>query len=982
MASTVRKLDDLILRDIISTKSNEPIYASDTLQALDEEAISNIILDQCDSENICDIDLEDAFLNKENNETSDKINRQIADKEDNIPSKTTIKGSDNYRPPNRRANNSIKDDDLDKQPSRVKNPVGDPGKPRTTITITNNDPPTLKVPSEKPGTSQDGSEGKKPDVIPGWTNTILVCSPPRPGSTFLDFLQVDPVCENESFFTDPLRGRTGGYWSLGKDGKTLQFLRNYDEVFDKSSLSIKRIYLINNLKPNFDLAFNFGYIEERYEIKFKERYFLNLKKEASVDLLNSYAVGGRYIGSILQCGQKVDVEYEGTIRTDTAFQDLAFKSSLPIPENDLKIDLPSGAIVSRIKPDYNFYIKLYENLLKETNIQEYELPNLYSLVVNINYKNPSPNVSKIFNMDGNIEGIDAKNLSFEKAIEKDDDVGQYFDEFSIAYPKVSDTFKKNHLEKQKNIYLTSYDLKNITTFNKKKFVFPMFIDLKVTTNKLFKFGTILKNADLLEKVCLKLTDKIVRNEMQSAAFIKQISSDIEQADNIENVENLLANNLVQQRYIDLSILMEEALSSQTEMIDLNTILPIGEFEDFESTDSENIFSQQIKNAIFKDKVAKFLNMNFRTYKDIMKGKTAYNEILMYRVAKYRGTNTTAEPIQNIFFANDPDMDAMEYVDTQVKYDQLYTYVVYAYKLMITNSYTYSNVTDSEVSEFVKNVTIRNTPSIRIMEIEYFRQEARVYDSPPPPPEFDIVSYRQNDKNVLLLMNSSANTYMDNPVLILPEDEAIFRKATEKQNIENFGEKIEFSSDDRIAAYQIFRMTTKPKRYSDFANSLLAIVNTDVFQDSLQEASSAAFLDTISPNRKYYYMFRSVDIHDKPSNPTEVMEIEMINENGTVFMLTNVLNLKEKPKRKYRKSIKRFLQIKPSSLQTRIDYDTIKMRSAGSAEKAIQTLNLGEKNNSIWGKKYRIRVVSRNSKKHMDIDFSFDFLREKQNKNGK
>jgi len=86
------------------------------------------------------------------------------------------------------------------------------------------------------------------------------------------------------------------------------------------------------------------------------------------------------------------------------------------------------------------------------------------------------------------------------------------------------------------------------------------------------------------------------------------------------------------------------------------------------------------------------------------GQTAYNETVMYRIAKYRGTDTTAAPIQNMWIPNSKaDLGGtsilapysvgsygsnIEYIDTQVRYGQVYTYKVSAFKYLFGLKYQY------------------------------------------------------------------------------------------------------------------------------------------------------------------------------------------------------------------------------------------------------------------------------------------------------
>ena len=82
------------------------------------------------------------------------------------------------------------------------------------------------------------------------------------------------------------------------------------------------------------------------------------------------------------------------------------------------------------------------------------------------------------------------------------------------------------------------------------------------------------------------------------------------------------------------------------------------------------------------------------------GKSALNETVMYRVAKYRGTNTSVQPIQNFWIpavSTDAAAKTIEYIDSQVRYGQQYTYEVTALKYVFGMKYRYEQVSAPEPS---------------------------------------------------------------------------------------------------------------------------------------------------------------------------------------------------------------------------------------------------------------------------------------------
>jgi hypothetical protein len=182
------------------------------------------------------------------------------------------------------------------------------------------------------------------------------------------------------------------------------------------------------------------------------------------------------------------------------------------------------------------------------------------------------------------------------------------------------------------------------------------------------------------------------------------------------------------------------------------------------------------------------------------------------------------------------------------------------------------------------------------------------------------------------------------------------------------EPIRFSCDDAISRFEIFRVDKKPSSYADMRGKLHMTVATDVSTRTPQRANSAAHIDFIESNKKYYYMFRTIDRHNLISNPSAIYEVELAEDNGSVFSLISVVDFAEPPRAPSR-TMKRYLHIKPSLAHGLIDRDKmdIGIREGG---KDIERVHLGVPEEKIWGKKFKVRLTSKNSGKKIDFNLNF------------
>ena len=83
----------------------------------------------------------------------------------------------------------------------------------------------------------------------------------------------------------------------------------------------------------------------------------------------------------------------------------------------------------------------------------------------------------------------------------------------------------------------------------------------------------------------------------------------------------------------------------------------------------------------------------RTFKDILEGKKAYNETVLYKIEKWNagslGGTAGDKPIQVTLLPNASQIDTHRFIDTQVKYNKQYVYRVYAYEMIFGTSYHYA-----------------------------------------------------------------------------------------------------------------------------------------------------------------------------------------------------------------------------------------------------------------------------------------------------
>jgi hypothetical protein len=342
---------------------------------------------------------------------------------------------------------------------------------------------------------------------------------------------------------------------------------------------------------------------------------------------------------------------------------------------------------------------------------------------------------------------------------------------------------------------------------------------------------------------------------------------------------------------------------------------------------------------------------------MLAGEEAYNETIMYEIVR-----TGGDSAQRIFVPNVEDLDIMRYADTQVKYDRDYTYEIYAHQLIVGSSYKYYNFnvsTNSKLALFA----VEYEPSLQIARLPIFNQTVRILDNAPVFPDVSIIPFKGVTDRILINLNGNMGKYELEPIIMSDADNEFISNYRDARGLSG-ADPILYESDDPVSEFEIYRSTNAPLSYADLGTQLLTTVSSDV-------ATSVSFVDNVSPNTKYYYTFRSIDVHGNRSNPTDVYVIELVQFEGMIFFNQSIYEFgsEEYNNVKTEKTFKRYFQINPNLIQSLIDYEkTFPDGDTSSALKAT-SVSVGRADTPVWDKRFKLRITSKNSGKKFDINFT-------------
>ncbi|MAF37117.1 hypothetical protein CL622_08450 [archaeon] len=395
---------------------------------------------------------------------------------------------------------------------------------------------------------------------------------------------------------------------------------------------------------------------------------------------------------------------------------------------------------------------------------------------------------------------------------------------------------------------------------------------------------------------------------------------------------------------------------------------------------------------------KLLDEKARSWSEILAGKHSPTEILFFEIEKTSILpNGVVEVIQRFYIPNFVGRDTIELLDSQVKFDGLYQYSIFAWTAIYGNKYKYvdnpwSNASPPEHNHLTSatdfnspgnaqgvgkfRYTVHNIPKLWLERLPYYAfYSVRVRDCPPVAPNGDIVPYRAVSDKLLLNFAPAIDDYLAPPIALRSGDHSKIARYYDSQYAQRTSTAmntslyeagtasipVRFKTDDPPKFYEVYRIHFPPTQWSDFGGARIGILNVDELETSM--------VDNVIPNRDYYYTFRSVDIHNNISNPSHVLRVKLLDDQG-VFPVIEIYDFEKltKPDSGFKKSVRRFLQVTPVFEQ--LVYKDNRQANQQLSVADQSSVVLGTAKESIYGKTLKIRLTSKKSGKMFDINVKF------------
>jgi len=433
----------------------------------------------------------------------------------------------------------------------------------------------------------------------------------------------------------------------------------------------------------------------------------------------------------------------------------------------------------------------------------------------------------------------------------------------------------------------------------------------------------------------------------------------------------------------------------------------------------NLMTQRLMETVFIAKMKGMIQNKTRTWKQIVGGsfngetainpQTAYHETVFYVVEKWsvKADGTPDDILQNFYFPNSSTFTNYKFSDTQVKYGKKYIYRIYAMEMVFGTKYWYkldaaptAHPDDLHWQQVIEpnqaRICVLSEPTLKMVKVPYYQKQVIMMDDPPVWPDIEVITYQNVRDQLVFWMTGNSGEYELNPIAIQPTDAAAISELRMSQEVGSL-DPIRFKSDDHARFFEVFRTDTKPSHYSDFIGKKVAHIDTSIdLGQQCQFSTSGEWIDkTISPNKTYYYIFRTIDNHGHFSNPSPVYELQMVYDGYAPYLLRNVYSLDDNPPppQKPAKKFTKYIHIKPALTQRVIDEKASGLIDADGSKKVNSTgcltalgdegnwIRLGTADQTLWNKLIKIRVRSRKTGKKIDFNIKFTKKHTKIEKTG-
>jgi len=654
----------------------------------------------------------------------------------------------------------------------------------------------------------------------------------------------------------------------------------------------------------------------------------------------------------------------------------------------LKQGTNSGQI-AEITPVYNYYAGRYQRLAARTD--ERLLPNLYSREICKTLRDDT---------EDNWLGSELARQNATRFCEDYD---------ADLLPQTPEEVNPNR--RIERVVFPQTELKDILALDERKNVYPMYVNITFPTEIMGPFMRAIKKAKLSTTFYNRLLS--LQNEIQNVTATGNHNGVTFSQNNYVS-RTLRYNNVNVTAFSILDLvnnLIEEALNGEIEDAQNAEFLSLRGAERLPNDRPGSCLNlldkvylmavkAEIEALLETDSIPSLLDtidprsdVRKEGAQDLLK-ETYKQEIVGYSIEKRR---PNGELLGDYYFPNTNDLDILKYTDTQVRYDTEYDYEVFAHVITVGQKIIdlfpqsvrgVQSVTSTAVKDLILVKVPLFSPDLGTNELfsGYVMPRVKLLDRPPVAPNITFMPYKDSRSDILIKAERMTDELTGQRTIpyipMLQGDEERFIERANYQRIENFDlpeGHVEFKSEGEDAnEVQVFRTTEEPQYTDDPEENSVNFIQrqayanfaTDGVYTTLTAEAGFAFTDKLKTNTKYYYTFRMRDLNGNVSNPTHIMQVEIVETEGVSYpVIQEYIPTRSQPKTQKSRDLAKFIQIKPSYLGSEPLPNEQGIQIAGQAVE-----------DTPFGKHFKIRLTSKDTGRQIDLNCVFEkrVLRNEEN----
>jgi len=857
--------------------------------------------------------------------------------------------------------------------------------------------------------------------------------------------------------SDRLRTAIGGYWEV----ETVSDSDSVEAVFTSAEDNSTTEGEITTLGGPIIDAIKSGYV---------------LATTSSADIVvPSFKMPIRLVGNgdtiedDLDWKNKVGDVFSAGTKRDTNFEIEALYQPLYIKEQDY--DNLSSYKLGKINYNYNYYLPIYQNSIKD--LLEVSIPNCYFYISKYLELEEHEAVDNYVSVEGSVEAQGILNtiettypptydvtsadikLTNDTFLDKLYKVKKYLSSSLFAddiYGTLSASTITQVSTLAQNLYFNQQSQDTLfATALQMKDRFPFMVTLAFPVAAAAgPFGTMIAAAGYENLMLNYIKNRFVENAIavptSMYSFLSNaVSSSLGETSTVTSFSPTINVSEVDFYTMALDTLMESSVTNNN-----NFYIVGGQNDDREkiiNTGGTSCYAHSIPSLKLLESVQNHLNDNFYfstmgeiDLKDILDRASLprTSETIAYRIQKSTGIKNIATAretmIQNFIISNSnpqsmlasaENRDGAIIYDSQVKYGETYTYVIYAYVVVSGYDYSYDNLvvsreianvedatgntvhcleffspgsgeaspalysedvaseetenslfTDAQISTYDKyladfNVTVE--PSIKILEIPIFTKIVSILDHPLQ--SLNVYKFqRMNNSRVIGFFNNIEPFVPKKFPYALTQNDEQYKASYLGSNDLLASEKISTPPRAPATQIQIFKKNEKPTAIDDFSTVDIVVGKSLAIKNSSFALSSCLYEEKVNVNTKYYYVFRARSENETIGHITNVIEAELIDDGGYLYSIFEEYDENDfhtAVEVQISEQFKKLIRLVPNINQ--VKFDDANVDYANTAYSEMDNLRVGTREDSIFGKTFKIRLTSKKTGKKIDLNVMYKLI---------